>query len=203
MEQDQTFKFVLAHQIDRKLVDAVFEGVKLSDVSESLNTCRIESGLLRLPVTFCSLKWTDACFNVLRYFQTVIQPHTGLSGVIIRQYSLTYFPRGQVTSGSLDMPMNNNYYFVIICIKYNSRFPRFMRKELDPISGNCPRPAPRSAPELELEPGQIAVFNGESFVEFPAGYDGTHKTVEGAEEGADGGFAILLCCDKQTTGTGS
>ncbi|KAH0539015.1 hypothetical protein FGG08_004409 [Glutinoglossum americanum] len=219
MAQDPKAKYVLAQRVDGDLVDAVYAEIELPHVAESVNTHRIEAVARGMPMTSCTIRWTAACQNVLKHFQTVratcillgrrltiqaIQPHTELKDTWVRQYGLSYFPRRKTTSGNISVPLPDNVCAAIICIKYNSRFPRLIQKEnLNPITGHYPLPATGSASELGLEPGQIMVHGSKYFIEYPAGYDGTHKTLDGAEEGADGGFAITLFCEKYNTGAGN
>jgi hypothetical protein len=100
---------------------------------------------------------------------------------------LCYFHKKNVTSGNLDGASGNNRV-VTICIRYNSRFPRPMERTMIDTA----RPASGSARELVLKPGQILVYGSRSFVEYPAGTDGSYPTDPDPGEGLDGGFAIVL-----------
>jgi len=43
-----------------------------------------------------------------------------------------------------------------------------------------------------MEPGQIMITDAGQMTEYSTGYGGKQPTLEGAKEGADGGFAIIL-----------
>jgi hypothetical protein len=83
-----------------------------------------------------------------------------------------------------------NGIIVAICISYNSRYPRYLKRQ--PAPGNDATPAVGSAPEIVLKPGQIMVSDADQFMEYPAGLDGRVPTSREGAEAENRGFAILL-----------
>ncbi|KAH0551112.1 hypothetical protein GP486_007543, partial [Trichoglossum hirsutum] len=126
-----------------------------------------------------------------------ILSHCGLG--VIKTYQLSYFPRRGHSTGFREFSVllhNPDSSLALVCVKYNSRFPRAMRKVRDP-TGICPVPGAGSAPELRLQPGQIVVYSSDHFMEFPAGYDGRPDMLEAPDDGdgedsSEGGIAFLF-----------
>jgi hypothetical protein len=123
-----------------------------------------------------------------------IKPRTMLSGSLLHTYYLCYYHKRDKPSGYMTITIGERLAIVTICIKYNSHFARFVKRQISyPATENPPAvPASGSAREIVLEPGQIIIADAGQFMEYPTGKDGKRPTEEGKPEGEDGGYSIVL-----------
>ncbi|KAH0563511.1 hypothetical protein GP486_001917 [Trichoglossum hirsutum] len=164
------------------MVDEVMDEIDLDDLRTRVAKIRESNTASGHTV----LHWKGACVKVAEYFEQKIKPHTDLGDLDFNTYSLVYYHMKDKALGFQDTTDSEQFTFVTICLRYNSRFPLWVERVKTNTIGPPPLPVYGSAAETVLEPGQIMISSGGQFIWYPSG-----KT-EGVKEGDDGGLSIFL-----------